>query len=262
MANLANLGMLNGLGKGVSDFGSALREQWLQAAQEQAEAARDERGNKEWERRQGVEQTQAEKNEALRAANNAEVERVRNEYAVSLEGVKHKNEMERDAAKPKNEKDADPNKPEYWRAGDDSFKVVDGITYVLPKGATQWQKVAEPGEAGGSPIDAEEMEFNASEYADKRVDETAKYFSLDKTDFAQYGGSREKAREAFKEEYRRGPQGSAQPSPAAPSQMPPELKAVSDRAQAALQRGVSRELVIRRLKESGATDEDIRKMGL
>lgn len=75
----------------------------------------------------------------------------------------------------------------------------------------QWYKdgsgrvlTAEELEGGQTKTRAEKETDKAAEeaYAKKRVDETAGLLSSDKEDFKQYGGSRAKAEEAFRQEYR------------------------------------------------------------
>jgi len=75
----------------------------------------------------------------------------------------------------------------------------------------QWYKdgsgrvlTAEELEGGNTPTRAEKEGDKAAEdaYAKKRVDEKAGLLSSDKDDFKDYGGSRTKAEEAFRQEYR------------------------------------------------------------
>nr|UVX62846.1 MAG: hypothetical protein [Bacteriophage sp.] len=75
----------------------------------------------------------------------------------------------------------------------------------------QWYKdgsgrvlTAEELEGGNTPTRAEKQNDKAAEdaYAKKRVDEKAGLLSSDKEDFKEYGGSRAKAEEAFRQEYR------------------------------------------------------------
>ncbi len=54
MPNRGQWGALEGLGKGVSGVGDSIREEWLLAAELKLERAKEERGNKEWERRNEV----------------------------------------------------------------------------------------------------------------------------------------------------------------------------------------------------------------
>lgn len=75
----------------------------------------------------------------------------------------------------------------------------------------QWYKdgggrvlTAEELEGGNTPTRAQKEGDKAAEdaYAKKRVDEKAGLLSTDKEDFKDYGGSRTKAEEAFRQEYR------------------------------------------------------------
>jgi hypothetical protein len=57
-------------------------------------------------------------------------------------------------------------------------------------------------EPNSAPTDINpNLEAKAEDYADRRISELASPFSLDSSDFKQWGGSREKAREALKKEY-------------------------------------------------------------
>lgn len=54
---------------------------------------------------------------------------------------------------------------------------------------------------GGAAVNSDEALFKAEEYADKVISEKSGLLSTDATDFAQFGGSRERARQYYIQEY-------------------------------------------------------------
>lgn len=255
MSKLGKFGALAGAGTGLSQHANSIRELWLQQAQEaradQRQLAAESRADQRQVASEQRQNTEADRREQRRIENDRETQRLRHDFEVDLEGVRHRNTMERDKS---------PDKREYWRSGDNSYKVENGTTYVLKPGSNQWERVAEPGEAAPLSMDPDELEFQAGEYADNRVKEQAGWFSLDSSDFADYGGSREKAREAYRQEFVAGRTGA--PTASAAPQMSPELRDIAARAQAAIQGGASRDAVIQRMKDNGWTDAEISQMGL
>jgi hypothetical protein len=284
MASLAKWGALSGLGAGISQYGEAKRQEWLQAAQQKAQQEAD-------DRREG----RADARDAKNAQTQADRDKAAHTRALELEGVKHENTMARDKAKP------DPEgRMQRWTNGDYSYRINDkGETEMLGPGENQWKRVAEAGEEGAAPgMNDAELRAGAEDYAKARVNEMAGWATTDKSDFKGFGGSREQARQHFINEFIKsgGNPGGAMPDldsppatgnqpatpatvatpPAAPqgpmsgqvirdpnlATLDPGMLDLYQRAKAAIDASpANRDEVIRRLKAAGIDDATLQTFG-
>lgn len=259
MSKLGMLGALDGLGKGVSEYGaqkqSFIRDQWLQ------QANRDERA-------------------ADRKADQ--------DFQVQRDATKHKNDLELQAAKPGTTGSGSVGDDyKTWTNEGVSYRMDrQSRTWKLDSDSNRWEQVYSPDNPSpfGEFNSREELEAAAEEHADRVVNDKAGAFRLDTTDFAEYEGSRTKAREAFKNEFINNngvvgtgasrsvsldepPQGSPPSTPQASSQLPdlsklnlaPQKLQIATDAQRAITERKPRERIIEILKQQGFTDEEIRQ---
>lgn len=262
MGKIAKYGLLDGLGKGVSQHGNTLRDEWIKASDRQAES-------KESDRQRGMAKTDANE----------------------LEETRHKNRMSEHDNQSQNR--IDEGRPDVnWRQDGYSYRTVGGVTEMLEPGSSQWQRVSEAGEAGGSGSDEEN--YLADEYATQRVNETAGWLSSDKTDFAEFDGSSTKAHEHYRQEFLHNRRNGGAPAPNSgatrsvsldtpdsPTATPdpaqaatessaasnqaetrPTIQELGDSARSAIQSGRPREAIIQRLLDNGYPQAEIDQLGL
>lgn len=191
MPNRGQWGALEGLGKGVSGAGDSIRERWIMASQQDLELKKESRATTEWERRNkvGNEQDIARDTARTGAASKLEDQRSANDIKENYEEVR------------------------TWRVGEYAYKIDKNKTFVLQPGSATWEPIGEAGSGSSLLSDPEDRQFEADDYADERVKELAGFWSLDKSDFSEFGGSRESARQHFRKEYLDGNAGTGLDSP-------------------------------------------------
>jgi hypothetical protein len=240
MAKLGKWGALAGLGVGVTQHGEMKRQEWFQAAQEQSRLAAEERSNEREdakektrtadlntrEERQIAREAGAETRAATREKERYDQEtgrRVSETTASNTEwgrreGISQKNRLEE--LNTRASLDQAPSATgKIQKVGADLIKTLpDGSMQIMKNpeyGADPvWQNIGAAGTGGAPP----ELQLKAKEYAGGVADDMDTFgIGSDATDFAKYGGSKTRARDAFVQEFlqKRGypSNSSAQPAP-------------------------------------------------